>query len=165
MGPVPNDHLRNRLSANPLPPFYRAQPSSLPRSHSSYRLLAGLSYLAAGKDGYVGLAKDGTLSLSIIILVVMLICVIGTIAGSKWKMSKKLGFIMFCLVSWRPEEGHWLRRRARVFVTCPYHICHWEQNAWTTAHTPVLTMISPRPLLTLSFAVSSNTCTICTHTN
>lgn len=54
--------------------------------------------MAEGRNsGYVKLASDGTLSLSIIILVMMLAAVIITIAASKWRMSKGLGCIMFIL--------------------------------------------------------------------
>ena len=51
-----------------------------------------------GKPAAAQLAKEGTLSFSIIVLVLMLFAVISTIALNKFAMTKKLGATMFCLV-------------------------------------------------------------------
>ena len=51
-----------------------------------------------GKPAVAQLAKEGTLSFSIIVLVLMLLAVISTIALNKFAMTKKLGATMFCLV-------------------------------------------------------------------
>jgi len=50
-----------------------------------------------GKPAVAQLAKEGTLSFSIIVLVLMLFAVISTIALNKFAMTKKLGATMFCL--------------------------------------------------------------------
>ena len=73
-------------------------PPPLNSCYCPARLCASIQYMAEGRNsGYVRLASDGTLSLSIIILVLMLAAVICTIAASKWRMSKGLGCIMFIL--------------------------------------------------------------------
>ena len=96
-------------------------------------IFAGIANLADGKPDYTKLASDGTLSLSIIILICMLAAVIITIAACKWKMSKKLGAVMFCLVSPNALPPHasadirrhscrialkWLRYEVRLLLLC-----------------------------------------------
>lgn len=62
-------------------------------------LLKAIQNGASGKDWKIPLAKESTLSFSIIVLVAMLAAVIGTIAICKFRMTKALGFTMFGLVS------------------------------------------------------------------
>ena len=56
---------------------------------------------AAGKVPKAQLSQESSLAFSIVVLVVMLFAVITTIACSKFRMTKSLGFTMFGLVSLR----------------------------------------------------------------
>jgi Ca2+/Na+ antiporter len=53
-------------------------------------------FYAITHEGYVCVMAD-TLFLSVLILFAMLVCVITIIAGSGWKMTRTLGYSMFCL--------------------------------------------------------------------
>ena len=69
---------------------------------------------AAGKVPKAQLSQESSLAFSIVVLVVMLFAVITTIACSKFRMTKSLGFTMFGLVSSRCDTRTTLFARARL---------------------------------------------------
>ena len=86
---------------------------------------------AAGKVPKAQLSQESSLAFSIVVLVVMLFAVITTIACSKFRMTKSLGFTMFGLVSSRCDTRT-LFARARLHGCTRvvlFHL-HWAEGKW-----------------------------------